>query len=105
MTDYYLKFSSEEQAFSELKKAGYTAVSVYGDEFVIGSTHEYCIDLVGIITKGGKWEYVGEELVTIEEPTVVEGYHVNIRMLTGNISSNLNSFIIDGPKTPYRIFG
>lgn len=105
MTDYYLKFSSEDQAFSELKKAGYTAVGIDGEEFVISATHEYCIDLVGTITKGGKWEYVGEELVTIEEPIVVDGYHVNIRMLKGDASSNLNPFIINGPKTPYRIFG
>ena len=105
MLDYYLKFSTEEEAFQAFKEAGYTSQDEEGKEFVISATHDYCVDLVGTITKGGKWEYQGEEFVMIEEPIVLDGYHANVRILKGDIADNLKSFVINNPKTPYRIFG
>ena len=105
MIDYYLKFSTEQEAFQAFKEAGYTSQDEEGNEFVISATHDYCVDLVGTITKGGKWEYQGEEFVTIEEPIVLDGYHVNVRILRGVIADNLREFVINNPKTPYRIFG
>ena len=105
MLDYYLKFSTEEEAFQAFKEAGYTSQDEEGKEFVISATHDYCVDLVGSIYKGGKWEYQGEEFVTIEEPVKLDGYHVNVRILRGDIADNLRPFVIDNPQTPYRIFG
>lgn len=105
MLDYYLKFSTEQEAFQAFQEAGYTSQDEEGNEFVISATHDYCVDLVGTITKGGKWEYQGEEFITIEEPIVLEGYHANVRILKGDIADNLRAFVIDNPKTPYRIFG
>jgi hypothetical protein len=126
MLDYYLKFSSKEEAFAALKDAGYTSVHkdtqwevivVDGEEeiiaigeeekeFIISATHEYCIDEVGTIYKGGKWEpNESGEMITIEEPVKLDGWHINIRMLSGDIAETLKDFVIDNPKTPYRIFG
>lgn len=105
MLDYYLKFTTEEEAFQAFKEAGYTSQDEEGKEFVISATHSYCVDLVGDIYKGGKWEYQGEEFVTIEEPVKLDGYHANVRILSGDIAENLRPFVIDNPTTPYRIFG
>lgn len=105
MIDYYLKFSTEQEAFQAFQEAGYTSQDENGNEFVISATHDYCVDLVGTITKGGKWEYQGEEFIIIEEPVTLPGYHVNVRILRGDIADNLKEFVIDNPQTPYRIFG
>lgn len=105
MLDYYLKFSTQEEAFQALKEAGYTSQDEEGKEFVISATHDYCVDLVGTITEGGRWEYQGEEFVTVEEPITLDGYHVNVRILRGDIAECLRPFVIDNPRSPYRIFG
>lgn len=106
MIDYYLKFSSQEEAFSALKDAGYTSADEEGKEFIISATHHYCVDEVGTIYKGGKWEFNEQgEMITIEEPVRLDGHHINIRILSGDIADNLREFVIDNPKTPYRIFG
>ena len=118
MIDYYLKFSSREEALSALKVAGYTMpreqiyeidenLTAYQDEdFIISATHQYCVDEVGTIYKGGKWEpNESGEIVVIEEPVKRDGWHINIRILNGDIAENLKDFVIDNRKTPYRIFG
>jgi hypothetical protein len=53
MLDYYLKFSTEEEAFQAFKEAGYTFQDEEGKEFVISATHQVCVDLVGTIYRGG----------------------------------------------------
>jgi autonomous glycyl radical cofactor GrcA len=118
MIDYYLKFSSKEEALSALKVAGYTMpkeqiyeidenLTVYQDEdYIISATHQYCVDEVGTIYKGGRWGFneLGE-MITIEEPVKLDGFHVNIRVLSGDIAETLRTFVIDNPSSPYRIFG
>ena len=44
-------------------------------------------------------------MITIEEPVKLDGWHINVRILSGDIAENLKDFVIDNPKTPYRIFG
>jgi len=51
MLDYYLKFSTEQEAFQAFQEAGYTSQDEEGREFVISATHDYCVDLVGTITE------------------------------------------------------
>ena len=106
MIDYYLKFSTEEEAFQAFKEAGYTSQDEEGREFVISATHSYCVDLIGTIYEGGRWEpNENGEMITIEEPVKLNGYHVNVRILSGDIAENLRPYVIATPVTPYRIFG
>ena len=106
MIDYYLRFSSQEEAFQALKEAGYTSTDENEKEFIISATHQYCVDEIGTIYKGGKWEpNQNGEMITIEEPVKLDGWHINIRMLSGDIAETLRTYVIDNPKTPYRIFG
>jgi hypothetical protein len=122
MIDYYLKFSTKEEAFSALKDAGYprvndegfgvfipagyTSQDEEGNEFIVSATHDFCIDEVGIIYKGGKWEpNENGEIITIEEPVQLDGWHINIRILSGDIAETLRPYVISNPVTPYRIFG
>ena len=106
MIDYYLRFSSQEEAFQALKDAGYTSTDENEKEFIISATHQYCVDEIGTIYKGGKWEpNESGEIVVIEEPVKLDGFHANVRILSGDISENLKEFVIDNPSSPYRIFG
>lgn len=104
MLDYYLKFTSQEEAFSALKEAGYTQI-FDGKETIKTATHEYCIDEVGTIYENGEVGFDNEgKLVIINPPTQLEGWHINIRMIRGDISENLLPFVISTPQTPYRTF-
>ena len=105
MIDYYFKFLSEEEAFQVFKNAGYTSQNEEGQEFVISATHSYSIDLIGDIYEGGMWEpNENDEIIMIEEPVKIDGYHVNMRILSGDIDETLRPYIIDRPITPYRVF-
>lgn len=106
MIDYYLRFTTEEEALQAFKDADYTAQNENGKEFVITATHQVCIDLIGTIYRGGKWEPTESgETITIEEPIKLEGYHANVRILSGDIAETLRPFVINKPSIPYRIFG
>ena len=106
MLDYYLKFSTEQEAFQAFQEAGYTSQDEEGRELVISATHDYCVDLVGTIYRGGKWDMNEQgEMITIEEPVKLDGYHANVRILSGDIAENLRTFVIDTPNNLYRIFG
>jgi hypothetical protein len=118
MIDYYLKFLSKEEALSALKVAGYTMpkeriyeidenlTAYQDDDIIISATHQYCIDEVGTIYKGGKWDMNEQgEMITIEEPVKLDGWHINVRILSGDIAETLRTFVIDNPSSPYRIFG
>tara|TARA_R110000868_G_scaffold28093_1_gene105735 strand:+ start:1208 stop:1528 length:321 start_codon:yes stop_codon:yes gene_type:complete len=106
MLDYYLRFSTEEEAFQAFKEAGYTSQDETGKEFVISATHQVCIDVIGTIYRGGKWDMNEQgEMITIEEPVKLDGYHANVRILSGDIAENLRTFVIDTPNNLYRIFG
>lgn len=105
MIDYYLKFSSQEEAYNAFKDAGYTVIDDTGKEIIISSTHEYCIDEVGLIYSPGQYEVDSTgNVVVIQEPVHLEGWHFNVRMISGEISEVLKPFAIETPKTPYRIF-
>ena len=93
MKDFYLRFSSEEEAQQQLIAFGFQS-----DEEQGGLYHPaICLDVVGVITTTtGEAEFV--EYVT--EP----GYHVNLRVINDGLDlSRLNGFAVN-PKTPARVW-
>lgn len=49
------------------------------DDDLITCTHDYAIDEVGIISRGGQWDPETGEV--IEPPEVLDGWHVNTQNL------------------------
>jgi hypothetical protein len=48
---HYLKFPNEKTAKQLLEEAGF----LDEDKNIICCTHDYAIDVVGVITEGGEW--------------------------------------------------
>lgn len=90
MIDYYLKFNDEVAAKAALVNAGFTT-----DED--GNTyHEQCaVDWVGVIQNVSGTEE--EPIITVED-----GYHVNVRTWSENISFPVNYLVT--PTTPVRVW-
>ena len=102
MTDFYLKFASEEEARSVL----YTvtpAVLNEEDEVVTEETvkpNYMNIDVLGVL-------YEKQEIVDPEnppDPVPLEGWHVNVRVVDED-ATDLETFRVDPkPTTPTRIW-
>ncbi len=93
MIDFYLRFSSKEEAQQQLIAFGFQSNEDQG-----GLYHPNInLDIVGVITTStGEAESV--EYVT--EP----GYHVNLRVVNDDLDlSSLNGFAVN-PKTPARVW-
>lgn len=93
MKDLFLRFTDADEMRQQLMVAGFIA-----DEEGGGLYHpDICLDVVGVIINS-----VGDgELVEyVPEP----GYHVNLRVIKGNLElSQLNDFVVT-PKTPARVW-
>lgn len=69
---YYLKFPNENAATQLLEEAGF----LDEDKNIISCTHNYAIDVVGIITEGGEYDEEGNVVV---QPTTLSGWHINYK--------------------------
>lgn len=68
---------------------------------LVTCSHGHFIDVIGSLSKGGSWqlnEQTGETEI-LEEPIVVEGYHVNY---SGILPASFEVSLIDAPSTPHR---
>lgn len=104
MTDYYLRFADENEAKSILYRieGAVEADAELGIEAVEGyEVQNYRnIDTIGIMYEGGEWDDEGE---VITEPTQLEGWHVNVRLVAGEDGSALEPFAVT-PTTPMRVW-
>lgn len=93
-TDYYLKAPTQE-AFE-------AACPWMGEDGVITDSHNHAMSIVGILSYGGEYDREGNET---KAPTVVEGYHVNLRLRDGvALPESLVPFVVSRPLYPKRIF-
>ena len=60
-------------------------------------THDYAIDVVGTITRGGEYD---DEGAVIVPPTVLPGFHVNY---SGELPEGWDEFVVE-PVAPSRVF-
>ena len=98
MNDYFLKFITQQQAIDELSLSGLIATS--GPIAV--TNHSFVIDDVGAIAKNIS-PTIGSDF-DIPVFQILPGYHVNIRMISGELPDSLLQFCVN-PNTPSRIFG
>ncbi len=98
MKDYFLKFITQQQAMTELSSSGLIATS--GPIGV--ANHSFAVDDVGVIAKS--IDSTIENDVYLPGFQSVPGYHVNIRMISGELPDSLLQFCVN-PNTPARVFG
>ena len=99
----YLKFPDQETALSVLQAANLTYTNPETEEIkVITASHTHAIDVIGDIYTSGVYDIGSEGTpITVEEPVKLDGYHINI---IGELTEELETYKIDPPQTPYRVF-
>jgi len=94
MNVHYLRFPDEPTGMAALETAGF----LNDDAEVITASHDWAIDVVGLIHIGGEWDpETGEVLV---EPTLLEGWHVNY---VGDLPDGWDDYLVT-PEQPVRVF-
>lgn len=96
MNEIYLKFPSQETAEEVLASIHY-------------SPESYSVDVIGLIHKA-----TGNTVVTVDAETgdgeevpemiALDGFHVNLRLIQGEIPGCLTDFIIPEPNNPVRVW-
>ena len=88
----FLRFPDESAWLTAATAAGFIV-----DDTLAAYTHDYAIDVVGTITRGGEYNDEGAVIVA---PTVLAGYHVNY---SGELPEGWEKFVVT-PVEPYRVF-
>ena len=118
-TDFYIKLPNEADlpiVFNEFYKQDYTIgedsdgnpIEVPdGDAYLVMHSHDYAIDIVGVI-----YEPTGQILVDSDgneypETAPVDGWHINFRLLTDKYRDTIESISVTygvTPNSPSRIW-
>lgn len=100
-TDLYLKFTNEAQANSLLYSDIPSAFDAEGNPTEFTKQANFMnIDVLGVLYEGGEWD---EEGNVVTEPTQLEGWHVNIRVLPNEDATALEEFAVV-PTIPRRVW-
>lgn len=92
MTDYFLRAVDEPALQTALQAAGlYSAETGY-----VEASLTHGLDIVGVIVHPGTYDENGNQLTA---PIVREGFHANLRLLSGDLPESLSSLVIH-PVTP-----
>jgi hypothetical protein len=118
-TDFYIRLNSEADTLTALAafchqdtqttvddETGEETVTNVGEPYLITATHDYAIDIVGVIYKP-----TGEMLTDAEgneypEMAPLDGWHINIRLIGDADRSKidtLSEYLVE-PKTPMRVW-
>jgi hypothetical protein len=102
----FFRFADKNAWLTAARAAGFTAdFPVYDEEGnetgteekVVQYTHNYALDVIGTISRGGEWDEDGN---VITEPTVLDGWHVNY---VGELPAGWEQYAVT-PEQPYRVF-
>ena len=89
----FLRFPDADAWTAAASEAGFMA-----DDTLVAYTHDRAIDVVGTITRGGKYDpETGDVIVA---PTVLAGFHVNY---SEDLPEAWEEFLV-APEQPYRVF-
>jgi hypothetical protein len=96
---YFLRFTDEATWISAATEAGFfSEPDEDGNTALAAYTNDRAIDVVGVITRGGEWDYETGEVIVA--PTVLDGWHVNFQ---GVLPDGWDEFLVE-PANPYRVF-
>jgi len=118
-TDFYIKLNSEADlptVFSAFYKQDYVTVvdeegnetqTPEGDPYLVTHTHDYAIDLVGVIYEPTGNMLTDDEGNEYPETAPVDGWHVNVRLVGDARREDVEA--IDAvygliPNSPSRVF-
>ena len=82
--------ATEAGFFSEPDEDGNTTLLAY--------TNDHAIDVIGVITRGGEWNYETGEVIVA--PTVLDGWHVNYQ---GVLPDGWDAYAVH-PVNPERVW-
>lgn len=115
---YFLRFTDEATWISAANEAGFYSEPVRArnddgtfaaddpatpadeawESTLLAYTDDRAIDVVGVITRGGEWDYETGEVIVA--PTVLDGWHVNYQ---GVLPDGWEEFLVE-PANPVRVW-
>jgi hypothetical protein len=96
-TPTFFRFPDEATGIAALEAAGLIATDEDGAQRFITASHSHCLDVIGIISRGGEWDENGN---VITEPTVLDGWHVNY---CGDVPDEWLQYAV-WPEQPVRVW-
>ncbi len=99
MQDYFLRFTDEQSSIDALT----AEKAVNEDGEIISASHDFAIDVVGIIHKPTGKTLTTEDGIEFPEMAPIDGWHINVRMLNGELPESLRPFAV-APSAPARVF-
>jgi hypothetical protein len=120
-TDFYLKLTSEADMPTVLSafyrqdtktefddETGEETVVNVGEPYFVPHTHDYAIDVVGVIHKPTGNMLTSDEGFEYPEMAALDGWHINIRILNDNKRADVEAlsdyFVDPEPMTPSRVW-
>lgn len=81
----FFKFPNVETAFELAKQNGLTTKDENNQDILIRFSHEYAIDVIGILNSPSGNILTTENGIEYPEMIPVDGWHINVRVSDGNI--------------------
>ena len=120
-TDFFIKLASEADmptAFAAFYRQDSTTVvdpetgeehvQLEGEPYLVQNTHDYAMDIVGIIYKATGNTLTDDDGNEYPEMAPLDGWHVNIRLIGDNRRADVEAlsdyFVDPEPVTPARVW-
>ena len=120
-TDFYVKLATEADMPTALSafyqqdtttevdpETGEETVTNVGEPYLVQNTHDYAIDIVGIIHKATGNTLTDDEGNEYPETAPLDGWHVNIRLIgdarRADVEALSDYFVDPEPVTPARVW-
>ena len=103
--DYFIKLDSEAGLTTTLYE--FCEVDEEGNRELIMHSRDHCFDIVGVIHKPSGQTLVDSEGNEYPEMVAVDGYHVNLRLLSEKYreaADAVDSSHGTNPATPHRVW-
>jgi hypothetical protein len=95
---YFIRFPDEATGMAALDAAGFTTTDEDGNTTVLTASHDWALDVVGLISIGGEYDPETGDVIT--PPTLLDGWHVN---LAGELPEGWEEYVVY-PGNPVRVF-